>query len=330
MPKQKNSRVLHRKEKNAFRKKTLFFLAFFSILLLSLLTYGTYLYVKADAVFSNAYEDDNREKSDLRSVAINPAKDNTSILIMGVDTNTPDAVEGVSRTDSLMVATFNKEQKDIKLLSIPRDSYVYIPEVDYKTKINHAHAYGGTDATIDTIENLLDIPIDYYVKMNFHAFIEVIDAIDGITIDIPYEFQEQNSQYIQDTIHLYPGEQKLDGEEALALARTRKLDNDIERGKRQQEIIKAVIKKSASLGSILKYSDIIEAVGNNMTTNMKFSEMKSFISYGLAGNDLDIKNLTLEGNDYQPGEIYYWKLNEDALQETKQILKQHLELDTDE
>jgi polyisoprenyl-teichoic acid--peptidoglycan teichoic acid transferase len=227
-----------------------------------------------------------------------------------------------------MVATLNRDEKSVKLVSIPRDTLVYIPEVGYEDKINHAHAYGGPEATIHTVENLLDIPIDYYVKVNFEAFIDVVDAVNGITVDVPYEFYEQDSNDIAGAIHLYPGIQELNGEEALALARTRKLDNDIERGKRQQEIIKAIVKKSVSVGSILKVDDIIEAVGTNMTTNMSFDEMKGFISYGTKGTNIDIEALTLEGYDYKPGKVYYWKLDDLKLAETKQTLQNHLDLNT--
>src|SRR5699024_10850658 len=134
-----------------------------------------------------------------------------------------------ARTDTLMVATLNKDEKSVQLLSIPRDSYVYIPEVGYETKINHAHAYGGTKATIDTLENLLDSPIDYDLKVNSEASIDMIDAIECVTIDVSYEFKEQDSKDKANAIHLSPWVQDLNGEEALALARTRKLDNDIER-----------------------------------------------------------------------------------------------------
>src|SRR5699024_10812252 len=153
--------------------------------------------------------------------------------------------------------TLNKDDNSVNLLSIQRDSYVYVPEVGYEPKINHVHSYGGTESARETVENLLDIPIDYYVKVNFEAFIDVVVVIDGITFDVPLELSEPDSMDKADAIHLYPGVQELDGEEALALARTRKMDNDIERGKRQQEIIKSIIDKSTSLSSILKYDDII-------------------------------------------------------------------------
>ncbi|MBM7600148.1 LCP family protein required for cell wall assembly [Virgibacillus halotolerans] len=314
------------KKKRKFRKKLYFILIPILVVFVGVLSYATYLYAKADSVLSDSYESD-RGKSELRQNAVDPNIDNVSVLIMGVDASDVRANAESSRTDALMVATLNKDDKSVKLLSIPRDSYVYIPEVGYESKINHAHAYGGTKAAIDTVENLLDIPIDYYVKVNFEAFIDVVDAIDGIEYDVPYEFTEQDSTDKANAIHLMEGEQKLDGEQALALARTRKMDSDLERGKRQQEIIKAIVQKSVSVNSVLKYDNIIEAIGSNMTTNMTFSEMKSFISYGTQGKNLNFETLSLDGVDYQPGNTYYWQVDEDALAETQQLLKNHLDIE---
>ena len=129
----------------------------------------------------------------------------------------------------MLVATFNRKANSINLLSIPRDSYVYIPEVGYKDKINHAHAFGGPVSTIETVEELLEIPIDYYVKINFDAFIEIIDALGGIDMYVPITFTEQDSMTGAGAISLNEGYQHLNGEETLALARTRKIDNDLER-----------------------------------------------------------------------------------------------------
>lgn len=319
------SRLLRRNKKRKLRKRA-YFILIPAIIAFIGLSYAAYLYVKADTVLSDSYEEDGREKSDLREEKVDPTEDNVSILIAGVDASDVRNNSGSARTDTLMLATLNKEDKSVKMLSIPRDSYVYIPEVGYETKINHAHAYGGMDATIATVENLMDIPVDYYVKLNFEAFIDVVDAVNGITVDVPYELYEQDSNDVEGAVHLTPGEQDLNGEEALALARTRKYDNDIERGKRQQDIIKSVIKKAISLDSILKYDNIIEAVGKNMVTNMKFGEMKSFISYGTGSGSLDFETYTLEGHDYQPSGTYYWQLDDVALSETKEMFKQHLEI----
>ncbi|MEG0472772.1 MAG: LCP family protein, partial [Solibacillus sp.] len=260
-------------------------------------TYGMYLSKKAEQAADTAYEKiGDREVSEHREAKVEPAQDNVSILFLGVD-DSDKRGQGAdhSRTDALLLATLNNKTKTVKLLSIPRDSYVYIPHVGYRDKINHAHAYGGTKATIETVEELFDIPIDYYVRMNFHAFIDVVDALGGIEAEVPYKLNELD-EFDKRTVNLQPGLQTLNGREALALARTRKLDSDIERGKRQQEIIKAIATKAASFSSITKYDAILEAVGNNMKTDMTFDEMKSFFSY-LSNGMPRIDALTLEGYD---------------------------------
>ncbi|WP_371069569.1 LCP family protein [Sediminibacillus sp. JSM 1682029] len=316
-----------RKRKVKKRRRLLFILIPILVLLGATTAYGAYLYNKADEVVTDSYEDDGRDKSELREKVVDPDVDNVSVLFIGVDESNKRDNEGSSRSDALMLATLNKDEKSVKLLSIPRDSYVYIPEVGYNTKINHAHAYGGPKASIEAVEGLLDIPVDYYVKMDFEAFIDVVNALNGINVDVPYEMTEQDSNDTANAIHLYPGEQNLNGEEALALARTRKQDNDIERGKRQQEIIKAVIKKAANIGSITKYDDMMEAVGDNMTTNMRFSEMKSFISYGTSGS-LDVETLNLEGSDSMIDGIYYYQLDETDLANKRMELREHLDLES--
>lgn len=319
------NRVTKRK-KRVRKKRVLLILVPLLIAFLAVGGWATNLYIKAGTTLNDSYKNDGREKSELREEIVDPKFDNVSILIMGVDENDKRDNQGSSRTDTLMLATLNKDDKSVKLLSIPRDSYVYIPEVGYEDKINHAHAFGGEKATVETVEQLLDVPVDYWVKVNFNAFVEVIDALNGINVEVPYEFKESNSQDKRDSIHLLPGMQLLDGEEALALARTRKLDNDIQRGKRQLDIVKSIIDKTTSVSSILKLDDVIEAVGDNMTTNMLFSEMRSFVSYGTSGGGIDVESFSLEGSNYQPAGVYYWQLDEIALNETKGILQDHLDI----
>jgi len=322
-----SSRLYLKKNKKS-KKKSFFKWAgiVLLVILLAVGTYGGYLLMKAKDVVNDSYEDDGRgNKSALRDTDVDPVTDNVSVLIIGVDESEKRASLGVSRSDTLILATLNKDDHTVKMVSIPRDSYVYIPERNMNDKINHAHAFGGTKATIETVEHLLEIPVDYYVKVNFEAFIDIVDSLGGITVNVPYEFKEQNSKDKKDAIHLYPGIQQLNGEQALALARTRKKDNDIERGKRQQEIIKAIVNKAVSLGSVFKYGDLLDAVGSNMKTNMTFREMKSFIAYGMDGK-LKLESLTLDGYDDWSTGIYYYKLDEASLAEIKETLKNHLDL----
>jgi LCP family protein required for cell wall assembly len=318
--------------KKKVRKRRIFWFVVFPLLLLAAVSasYGTYLYKKAEMMMGSSFLD-VRGKSDLRDKKVDPHIDNVSILFIGIDDSSKRGFSENARSDALMLATLNEKEKSVKLLTIPRDSYVYIKEVGYHTKINHAHSFGGPRATIETVEDLLDIPVDYYVRLNFEAFMAVVDALGGIEVDVPYSFTEQNSKDKADAISLEKGLQTLNGEEALALARTRKLDNDIERGKRQQEIMKAIAKKAASGVSVAKYGKVIDAIGENMRTDMTFDEMKALIDYAVAG-DLKIETMTLSGQDTRimnsSGQnIYYWQLDETNLAEVKQTLRAHLEIE---
>ncbi|MFJ5623503.1 LCP family protein [Peribacillus loiseleuriae] len=326
MSNQRLYRVTKRKRKRKRKRKKLltWFLAPLLLLAITGTAYGAYLYSKAASTLDNSYE--SIDPSSRRGTQVNPDVDNTSILFIGVDDSEKRDYKESARSDALILATFNKKEKSIKLVSIPRDSYVYVPKKDRYTKITHAHAYGGPQVTVDTVEHLLDIPVDYYVRMNFYAFIDVVDALGGIEVDVPYEFKEQDSHDSAEAIHLKAGLQNLDGEEALALARTRKKDSDLFRGQRQQEILQAIIKKAATVRAVTKYPDIIEAVGDNMKTNLTFSEMKTFIEYATSGDSLNIENLQLEGMDGRENGAYVFKLDEEKLKQLQDVLKQQLEL----
>ncbi|PEQ82856.1 transcriptional regulator [Bacillus sp. AFS006103] len=309
------------KKKVKKRRKRMLLWVLMPILLLIIgaTAYGGFLYNKAESVMNKSYEPIDRD-----SKKTNVKLENTSILFIGVDDSEKRKASGSSRSDALMLATFNKKDKSIKLLSIPRDSYVHIPEKDIYTKITHAHAYGGVKLTLETVEELLDVPVDYYVKMNFNAFIDVINALDGVKVDVPFTFSEQDSKDHAKAITLQKGLQELDGEQALAFARTRKIDSDIQRGMRQQQIVKAIIAKGSSIKSITNYTDVMEAVGKNMSTDLTFDQMKSFISYIQAGSGINVESLSLKGSDSYINRIYYYQLDETALEETKSTLKAHL------
>ncbi|RID84985.1 LytR family transcriptional regulator [Mesobacillus zeae] len=295
------------------------------MLTLSGLGYGAYLYTKAaDVLGLSKVELSRGDQSAKRFKKVDPKHDNISMLIMGVDDSKTRDQGKATRTDALILATFNKDDKTVKMVSIPRDSYVYIPAEEKRDKITHAHVYGGEEGTIETVEEMFDIPVDYFVKLNFDAFIDVVEALGGIKVDVPVEFTEQNSKDTGDAIHLKKGVQELNGEEALALARTRKIDNDIERGKRQQLVLKAIIDKAISAGSLTKYGDVMEALGDNITTNMEFGELLSLYDYATKG--IDIESLTMEGEDAYIDDVYYYQLDEQKLIELSSMFKSHLAL----
>ncbi|PAD35241.1 LCP family protein [Terribacillus saccharophilus] len=313
--------------KKKVNKKRILMLLLIPVLILGAggAAYAAHLWTSAASAIEKAHVADTRDKSALREEAVDPVEDNVSILFMGVDdSDTRD--EGNSRSDAMILATFNKKEHSVDLLSIPRDSYVYVPEVDRQTKITHAHAYGGAQASVETVENFLNVPVDYYAEINFNAFMDIIDTLGGIDVEVPYELYEQNSKDQKDAIHLEEGMQELNGEEALALARTRHYDNDIERGKRQQEIIKAMITKASSAGSVFKYDALIQDVGDNLSTSLTFDQIKSFISYGTS-NDLKINTLNLDGTGGKLSDgIWYYQVDPTSLADIQKQLREHLDL----
>ena len=104
------------------------------------------------------------------------------------------------------------------------------------------------------------------------------------------------------------------------------MDNDIERGKRQQEILSAIVKKASSASSFPKYGNVIDAVGDNMKTDMTFDELKSFLSY-LKDGMPQVDTMTLSGYDDTSTKTYFWRLDQEVLTETQNILKDHLNLE---
>lgn len=321
MGENKQTRGVQRGErKKNKRKRYLTVLAMFVLfLIVGVLGYGYYLQQKVVKVLDDSYE--KVEKKEIEEEV--PLTDNISVLIIGVDDSKARDTALLSRSDALLYATLNNESKTVKLLSIPRDSYVYDPIRKVNDKIGHAHAYGDTEGTIRTVENLLELPVDYYVKMDFEAFIDVVDAVGGVTVEVPYDRLELDEND-QQTIELKQGEQHLDGRHALAFARTRKLDNDIERGKRQQELLEAVMKESFKVKNVLNYGKMVDAVGENIKTDMRLSEIKQLLAY-LKNGLPEITTLNLEGTDDKIDGIYYWQLEPYNLNEVQKELREHLE-----
>ncbi|WP_377889821.1 LCP family protein [Alkalihalobacillus sp. R86527] len=313
-------RRIRKRRKRSIKRSVLIVL---TLLVIGVTGYGGYLFYKVSTASNQSVMEPERgTQSALREEGVDIGKDHFSVLLLGVD-DRKESSEG--RSDAMMVATFNQDDKSMKLLSIPRDSYVNIPGQG-KDKITHAHAYGGIDLTIQTVEGMLGIPIDEVVRVNFDAFKTVIDEIGGI--DVSIENQRVVDQLYKESkgeISLHVGENTLGGEEALAFARTRKADSDIMRGKRQMEVITASIDKLSSLSSVPKYGGVLERIGENLTMSMSFKEALSL--YPFVSNLKSIDKIQLSGENYQPGSTYYLKLDEPTLSEAKKELRNHLNIE---
>ena len=324
MKKQKNltrSQLSTRKKKK--EKVMLFILIPLFTFVLGIAIYGAKLLAVAQHTAHSSFEEIDR----VETVTVQAAKEPTGILIMGVDnSDSDDRNLGSIRADSLIYMALNPDKKDIQMVSIPRDTYTPILKngtILAYNRINAAYAMGKEKVTIESVEHLLDVPVHYYATVDFDAFMDIIDALGGVQVDVPITFSENNAPGRKGGIHLTKGLQKLNGEEALALARTRKIDNDVKRGERQQLIIKSVMEQALKVDAIPKYTSIIESVDGNLKTNMRVSDMVALLKSGL-GTPYTIDSHTFEWTDFEKNGAAMITLNEESLLEIQGHLKQTL------
>lgn len=264
----------------------------------------------------------------VKSQPVDVSKECFNVLIMGVDIREDEGdIYTPTRTDTLMVVTFNPSTMQANLVSIPRDSYVEIAGTNGTyDKITHA-GLDGIGCTIETVENLLDIEINYYAKFNFNALVNLVDTLGGIQVDVQYSFQEQDSNDVAGAINVTQGLQVLNGEQALAYARHRKTQNDHVRNESQQQVIKAILSKLASLETISKFDELMNVLANNMTTNFNREEIIALMGLIPKLNELQMTNSVLEGEDletYVPlYDQYLWitQLDSEAIEEVTQKMK---------
>ncbi|PLS17858.1 LytR family transcriptional regulator [Bacillus sp. M6-12] len=323
----KTRRVYRVKKK---KKKLRRFMAFLSIVLLLGIGFAGYLFYQTYSAASDSFSALERgTKSELREEQVYLSKNPVSILFLGVEDYSTKGEGG--RTDSIIVGTFNPQLKTMKLLSIPRDTRTFIPAKDKKGKINGAYNE-GKEATIETVENLLNIPIDYYATVNFEGFKKIVDEIGGVEVQVPFDFWEYTDTFPREKIYFKEGPAKLDGEEALAYARMRKRDDrgDYGRNDRQKEIIKSSIDAMVKPSNLLKIDDIAKHVGDNVETDIKMREGIAFLNKYKTFNSSDIDTLTLEGTEDTIGGAFYFIPSDESLQNVQNELKKHLEMPVDE
>ncbi len=229
-----------------------------------------------------------------------------------------------SRSDVNILAIVNTETKKVLLLSTPRDAYVeYLATQGAKDKLTHAGIY-GVEASMDALERLYDVGIDYYVKINFTGFIEVVDALGGIEVHSDYDFSVG-------TLKDYKkGYNKLNGIEALAFARERYSfpEGDYQRAKNQMEVIKAVVKKCASSSMLANYGSVMDALAGSFETNMPNAQIAALVRMQLSDHaQWEIISYTTEGTNMQaqtysmPGqELDVIQLSEESIAMAQQLI----------
>lgn len=272
-----------------------------------------------------------------------------TVLIMGVDSkydglNANAAFNG----DTLMLISFNPHTLNATVFSIPRDTYVPIACLNGgSSKINSSAAY-GTKCVINTVQNLVDINIDYYIKINFKGVVDLVDALGGVDVTVPegIKFCEQNSNRshkTQDLQCISSGFQHMNGEQALAFARHRKTlpAGDFQRVQHQQLVVEGIANSAKNLKNINDFYKILDAITKNMDTNMTTKEMMNLYNVGKSvilnaneGSLINIQKTYLTGYDLTmyvnnlKSNVYTFQYYEQSLAEIKDALKVTLEQKT--
>ncbi|WP_066172798.1 LytR family transcriptional regulator [Bacillus marinisedimentorum] len=283
--------------------------------------YAYYLYDKVADTAGDMHEPLKKEKSDKRAEdVVVEQKDPISVLLLGVDERAGDR----GRSDTMIVLTVNPQKNSMMMFNIPRDTRTKIVGKNSQDKINHAYAFGGVDMSVDTVENFLDIPIDYYVKVNMEGFHDIVEAVDGVTVDNKIKWTDTG--YYKKGHTYEKGEITLEtGDEALGYVRMRKQDprGDMGRNERQRQVIQGIIKKGASLSGVMNFGEIMEVLGGNVKTNLTFDEMKDLQKH-YAESRKNMKSFEIDGHGETIDGIWYYIVPDEERESVSEKVKEHL------
>ncbi|EMA6342553.1 LytR family transcriptional regulator [Bacillus cytotoxicus] len=298
------------------KKILLWILGVIGIMIIGGGIYAYNIYSSVSKTLDEVHKPLKRDENNKQEEKISKSKP-ISILLLGADERGADK----GRSDSLMVITLNPQTNSMKTLSIPRDTYTEIVGKGKKDKINHAYAFGGVDMSVATVENFLNIPINYYIEVNMEGFKDIVDAVDGVDVNNDLEFSLEGHHFKKGSIHLT-------GDEALAYTRMRKADprGDFGRQMRQRQVMQAVIKKGASFSSLTSYGDVLTAIQKNVKTNLTQDQM-----FDMQKNYKDClqnsEDIQIPGDGHKAADgIWYYYVTDHAKQELTNKLKAHLEL----
>ncbi|HFI0696156.1 TPA: LCP family protein [Streptococcus suis] len=256
--------------------------------------------------------------------------DSFNIYISGIDTYGP--ISSVSRSDVNIIMTVNRATHKILLTTTPRDSYVAIADAGQNQydKLTHAGVY-GVDASVHTLENLYGIDISNYIRLNFTSFLQLIDLVGGIDVYNEQEFTSLHGKY-----HFPVGEVHLNADQALGFVRERYSlsggDND--RGKNQEKVIAALIKKLSSPENLHNYQAILKGLEGSVQTDLSLESVMALVNAQLeSGSQFTVESQALTGSGRMdlpsyamPGsQLYMMEINQDSLTQVKASIQSVLD-----
>ena len=252
-----------------------------------------------------------------------PSEDEDTFVMYLSGIDTYGDISARSRSDVNILAVVNTKTKNILLLSTPRDYYVsYSQTGGAKDKLTHAGIY-GVNASIDALEQLYGVDVNYYLRVNFTGFTQIIDALGGVEVYSQYDFTAGGKDF-------YQGYNEVNGTEALSFSRERYSfeDGDFQRGRNQMEVIRAVIKKAASSALLANYTDVMNAVSGSFETNMPQDEIAALVKMQLSDMaSWNVTSYTATGQvsnqeTYSaPGQLLYVVIPDEAsVEEAKKMI----------
>ena len=264
---------------------------------------------------------------------VDVSKENFVFYISGIDTS--GKVGAKARSDVNILVAVNPKQNKILMVNTPRDYYVKLHDKKSMDKLTHAGVY-GIEESLKTLEDLYDININYYARVNFTTFVNIVEELDGINVDVPISFCEQTSSRTSTKqICLNKGEQTLNGEEALALSRTRHTVAGGDRGRieNQMLVLEAIIDKALSPKIITKYNSLLNSISDSIITNIDQRSITKLLKKQIKNNTpWDIESYSVRGTDssdvtYSTGsqKVYVMKQDKKSVLEAKKIFDKILE-----
>ncbi|HFU4463016.1 TPA: LCP family protein [Streptococcus suis] len=260
-----------------------------------------------------------------------------TILLMGVDMDQATRGGGWEggRSDSMILVTVNPKTKETTMMSLTRDIMVEIAAANGEStgsieKLNHSYSYGQAPMAIATIEKMMDIDIERYIEINMDGLVELVDAVGGIevnnTLGFPISIEAQEPAY---TSVVPPGKHLVNGDQALVYARMRYDDpeGDIGRQRRQREVITAIVKKLLQLDGFTQYKKIINAISNNMRTDIEISAATIPTLLGYRDSIGKLNSYQLRGLDEIVNELYYQLPPSQHLLDMQNVLKKSIGLE---
>ncbi|TCS95638.1 LCP family protein [Hazenella coriacea] len=300
------------------------------IICIGFMAIGGYFASQILGAFTQGH-DSNSKKSGLRDEEVKIKEEPFTIMLLGVDQLSTAEEEKDWRPDVIMIAAINPNTNSMKLVSIPRDTLVHIANTKGKDKINHAannvrhKNIDGVENTRQTVEEFLNIPIDYYAKINFQGFIDVVDALGGVDVNNKFYFSTQS--HTGDPLRYSPGPLHLDGEKALAYVRMRKKDinGDMGRNERQRDVVNKLIDQMISFEGFTKFNDVATAVGENLSYSFKPTDIPSLQKTYSNIPKQNTESIELKTHtDKRNGTFYEICTKEERIR-VSDLLQQHLE-----